>query len=220
MRSYSLLHRVFICLALTLGVVGLSLSAASGQSQEPKPGVEVATPASTETTSANPELETGLGANDWQSPIWGLRVNWDPAVWTVESELIESRYEGLQLGSGASTVYIEAFEGFEGSAKECLAAAEQEIAERTNTREVTRLAERPLPEGPSNNVESALFGIIADLPDGSIYRGAEYVACRPLQPGVAVLETTWQTSTATYNDELPAVSEILASMTIPDDVDT
>ena len=82
---------------------------------------------------------------------------------------------------------------------------------------MTRLSGRPLPEDADESIASQLFGVVAELPDGTIYRGAEYVACRSLEPDAAVLETTWQTATSSYNDELPRVRELFASLDIPKD---
>jgi hypothetical protein len=215
MRSISVLLRLMITLVMMQGVTGFTSVPAIAQSQEPKPGRDTAAP----TADATPVSEaegSGLGANQWQSPTWGISVTWNPDVWTVENELIDRSYEGLQLGSSASTVYIEAYEGFDGSAQQCLAAAEQEIAERANTREVTRLSGRALPEPESDDIASELFGVVADLPDGTVYRGAEYVSCRTLKAGAAVLELTWQTAIATYIDDLPRARDLFASLTPSD----
>lgn len=212
MRTISPFLRLVLFVTLTQCAVGLSFNHVAAQSQEPKPGREIATPTA-DATPVYGETNSGLGAGDWQSPTWGISVAWNPEIWTVENEVIEGPYEGLQLGSAASTVYIEAFEGFEGSALECLTAAEQEITARANTREVKRLSGRSLPEAESAEIEAALFGVVADLPDGTIYRGAEYVSCRSVQPGLSVLEMTWQTATVSFNEELPKVRDLFASLT-------
>lgn len=218
MQTYtSLLLRVALCLAFVEGATAFTVAATLAQSQEPKPGHELATPPIVEATPVAAAATTGLHGSNWQSPAWGIQIEWEADTWSVENELIDATYEGLQLGSDASTVYIEAIEGFNGSAEECLATAEQEIAERPNTREVTRLSGRPLPEDADDSIAAELFGVVADLPDGTVYRGAEYVACRSLEPGVAILETTWQTATSSYNDELPFVSELFATLTFPED---
>jgi hypothetical protein len=216
MRPCSKHTRLILCLMIPFCILGITFAAVSAQSQEPKPAQESATPAASEATPVESTVASGLANDEWLSPIWGIHVAWNPDDWSVENELIDGRYEGLQLGSNGSSVYIEAYEGFNGSAQECLVAAEQEITERTNTREVNRLSGRPLPELPDDLTESILFGVVADLPDGTIYRGTEHVACRSLEPGVAVLETTWQTTTTSYNDELSGVSELFASLTVPD----
>lgn len=217
--STSLLRVVF-CLAFVQGAIGFTGSEIFAQSQESKPGRESATPPIAAATPVGTVAMTGLDNARWRSPARGIQVEWQPEIWTVDNELIDTAYEGLQLGSDASTVYIEAYEGFNGLAEECLKAAEQEITERPNSREVTRLSGRTLPEDAGASFSAQLFGVIAELPDGTIYRGVEYVACRSLEPGVAVLETTWQTATSSYNDELPHVRELFASLSIPETTGT
>ena len=66
-------------------------------------------------------------------------------VWSVEGEFIDEGYDGLQIGTPISTVYLEAYDGFDGDASECFAAAEQEIGEREGVSEVAPLSDRPLP---------------------------------------------------------------------------
>ena len=208
--------RVLKCMAIACFVAGLAISGAAAQSQEPKPVSESAVSPSSDATPVPSTVPSGIEGHEWRSPTWGVQVAWSSDDWTVENEMLDSPYEGLQLGSEASTVFVEAYEGFNGSPQACLAQAEQEIAERSNTREVTRLSSRPLPGPISDTSESELFGVVADLPDGTIYRGAEYVSCYPLQPGLAVLELTWQTGTTSYNDELPGVNELFSSLILPD----
>ena len=124
MQKFTLFLRLILCLAFVQGATGFTVSATIAQSQEPKPGRETATPSIAATPVAS-LATTGLDDASWQSPIWGIQIEWEPETWTVENEQIDATYEGLQLGSEASTVYIEAYEGFNGSAEECLTAAEK-----------------------------------------------------------------------------------------------
>ena len=48
----------------------------------------------------------------------------------------------------------------------------------------------------------------------AIQRALEFVECRTLVPDRAVLELTWQTSTAAYNAEFPAVELLLAALDV------
>ena len=210
-------RRVPFMLLAALLACGLAWGV-SAQSQEPKPGG----PSSRVTPAASPEAPatavpaSGVREASWVGPNWGLRITWDPASWTVENELIEPGYDGLQLGTPASTVFIEAYEGFGGDAAACLADAEREIGERERVVEVAPLRDRTLPETGPNPGPSRLFGIIAELPDGERYRGVEYVECRTLVPGTAVLELTWQAPVASYNSDLPRVNALMAMIGLPE----
>jgi hypothetical protein len=144
-----------------------------------------------------------------------VRIHWDPEVWSVEGESIEEGYDGLQIGTPISTVFLETYESFAGDAEACLAAAEQEISEREGVSEVVPLTDRPLPVAADVRGEAGLFGLTASLPDGTNYRGVEYVECRTVRPGEAVLEITWQAVTQAFNEDFANVEELLAAIELP-----
>jgi hypothetical protein len=62
---------------------------------------------------------------------------------------------------------------------------------------------------------AGLFGLTATLPDGTTYRGVEYVECRPLIPGEAILEITWQAVTQAFNEDFANVEQLLAAIEMP-----
>src|ERR687893_737152 len=64
---------------------------------------------------------------------------------------------------------------------------------------------------------AGLFGLTATLPDGNIYRGVEYVECRTVRPGEAVLEITWQAVTQAFNEDFANVEELLATIEMPEE---
>lgn len=185
--------------------------AVGGQSQEPKPGSHGTPTAPSETQAAGTPV-SGVADASWTGPNWGVRVTWDREIWSVEGELIDAGYDGLQIGTLASTVFIEAYDGFGGDAEACLADAEREIGERESVSELVVLSGRPLPETGNDAAASQLFGIVSTLPGGELFRGTEFVACQTLVAGTAVLELTWQTSSVSYNDELPLVEALIAAV--------
>lgn len=198
---------VAICLAFG------AIIAASGQSQEPKPGLP-ATPVAPSDSDAVATPVTGVSDSSWEGPNWGVRVTWDPAVWSVEGELIDAGYDGLQIGTPASTIFIEAYGGFAGNAEDCLADAEREIGERESVSELVTLSGRPMPSTGADQGPARLFGLVATLASGEPFRGTEYVECRTLVPSGAVMEITWQTAAAAYSDELPLVEALLGTIEI------
>ena len=56
----------------------------------------------------------------------------------------------------------------------------------------------------------------ATLPDGTTYRGVEYVECRTVYPGQTVLEITWQAATQAFNEDFANVEELLAAIELPE----
>lgn len=206
-------RRLSIFVVVLLLSIGLATVAAA-QSQEPKPALP-ATPVDQPTSPDSGEAATGVSGSSWQGPNFGVRIHWDPAVWSVQGESIEEGYDGLQLGTPNSTVFLEAYDGFAGDAEACFAAAEQEIGEREGISEVVPLTDRPLPVAADVRGAAGLFGLTASLPDGTTYRGVEYVECRTVRPGEAVLEITWQAVTQAFNEDFSNVEELLAAIEMP-----
>lgn len=189
---------------------------AGAQSQEPKP-VLPATPVAESDLAALDSAPSGVAGSSWEGPNSGVRVSWDPAIWSVEREFIEDGYDGLQIGTPISTVYLEAYVGFSGDTGACFTAAERELGEREGVSEVIPLSGRPLPVAEDERGEAGLFGITATLPDGTVYRGIEYVECRTIVPGESVLEITWQAVTQAVNDDFANVETLLAAVELPDE---
>jgi len=199
-----------VIILLSIGLAAVTVA----QSQEPKPQLP-ATPVSQAATPVADEAATGVSGSSWQGPNFGVRIHWDPDVWSVEGEFIDEGYDALQLGTPISTVYLEAYAGFDGDAAACFAAAEQEIGEREGVSEVVPLSDRPLPVAEEVRGEAGLFGVTATLPDGEAYRGVEYVECRTVNPGRTVLEITWQAATQAFNEDFAHVEELFAAIELP-----
>ena len=203
------MHSIVVLLSLGLTTVAVA------QSQEPKPDLP-ATPISQPGTPVAGDAATGVSGSSWQGPNFGVRVHWDPDIWTVEGEFIEEAYDGLQIGTPVSTVFLEAYDGFGGDAEACFASAEKEIGEREGISEVVPLSDRPLPVAEDRRGVAGLFGVTARLADGSAYRGVEYVECRTVNPGQTVLEITWQAVTRAFDEDFANVEELLAAIELPE----
>jgi hypothetical protein len=209
------IRRVPVIVLAMLFSAGLVTTVANAQSQEPKP-VLPATPVAESDLPVLDSAASGVSGSSWQGPNSGVRLSWDPAIWSVEGELIEDSYDGLQIGTPISTVYLEAYDGFGGDAAACLADAERELGEQEGIAEVIRLSGRPLPVADDVRGEATLFGITATLPDGTTVRGVAYVECRTIVPGESVLEITWQAATQAFNEDFAHVETLLAAIEMPD----
>jgi hypothetical protein len=211
-QRFSVRHLSILTLVVVLSI-GLT-TVTIAQSQEPKPELP-ATPVLLPATPASDGAATGVSGSSWQGLNFGVRIAWDPDVWSVEAEFIDEGYDGLQIGTPISTVYLEVYDGFDGDASACFAAAEQEIGEREGVSEVVPLSDRPLPVAEEVRGVAGLFGVTATLPDGNTYRGVEYVECRTVIPGQTVLEITWQAVTQAFNQDFANVEELLAAIELP-----
>lgn len=208
------IHRLVISAMVIPLLAGLA-PVVGAQSQEPKPDLP-ATPVSPPASPVADDATTGVSGSSWQGPNVGVRIRWDPAVWSVEAEFIDEGYDGLQIGTPISTVFVEAYYGFDGDAAACFDAAEQEISDREGVSEVVPLTDRPLPVAADVRGVAGLFGLTATLPDGTTYRGVEYVECRTVYPGETVLEIAWQAATQVVNEDFANVEELLATIEMPD----
>ena len=208
-------RRVPVIVLAILFSAGL-VTVAGAQSQEPKP-VLPATPVAESDLASLDTATTGVSGSSWEGPNSGVRISWDPDIWSVEGEFIEDGYDGLQIGTPISTVYLEAYVGFGGNAGDCFADAESELGEREGVSEVVSLSGRPLPVTADERGEAGLFGITGTLPDGTAYRAIEYVECRTVVPGESVLEITWQAVTQAFAEDFANVETLLAAIEMPDE---
>jgi hypothetical protein len=204
---------LLIMIATTVVSVGW-LNGVSAQTQEHKPGAPSSPVAGTAVPS-NELPSTGVSGSTWEGPNFGVRLSWDPAEWNVEDEVVAEGYDGLQLGTSLSTVYVEAYEGSDGDAAACLSEARQQIVEREGVTSVTPVSGHSLPVPDDVRGEAEMFGVTAKLDDGTVFHGIEYVECRTLVPGQAVLELTWQTITSAFDEDLPRVEVLFNSLDVP-----
>jgi hypothetical protein len=197
---------------LVAGILSISVLASSrAQTQEPKPVL----PATPVAEPGGDGVGTGSG---WESTQWGVRVTWDPTVWSIGDEFTTEGYDGVQIIAPPSTMYLEVYEGFGGDAEACFADADREIQAREGFSEVVPLEDRPLPSAEDERGPARLYGLTATLPDGATYRGIEYIECRTVVPGEAVLEITWQAPVEAFNTDFPRVEALLAAIELPGDL--
>ena len=202
--------------ALVLGAVLAGPTArtfdARAQTQDSKPGAAPATPATDATPAA---AATGADGNTYASPTFGYALTWDEAVWVVEDELLQDGYDGLQLGTDRSTACLEGYVGFDGDAADCLADALVEVGTREGVSDLTPVTDRDRPVPVADAGEAALSVYTQEFPDGDRVEVAEYVECRTLVAGEAVLEITFQVAKRFYDAERPLAAELLASLRLP-----
>ncbi|HET7093860.1 MAG TPA: hypothetical protein VFI22_10290, partial [Thermomicrobiales bacterium] len=71
------------------------------------------------------------------------------------------------------------------------------------------------PIADTAGAKSLLVGYVATLPDNSTTTIVEFVQCRTLVPGQAVLELTWQAQDVDYAQQLPLVVDLLKTLHVP-----
>lgn len=194
---------------LLIPALGMS---ARAQSQEPKP--KIAPPAAT-AAAATPTAPSGVRGNSYTSPTFGYTLAWDPATWSVKDERLLEGYDGLELGTDRSNLFVEGMNAYRGDPAACLADARQQIAGRTGITSVSDFQGPGRPIQDAAGATSFLVGYVATLPDNSTTTIVEFVQCRTLVPGQAVLELTWQVQDVDYAQQLPLAVDLLQSLQIP-----
>ena len=177
------------------------------------------TPEPTDDTTAaadDTDIAAGVNGDSYVGPTFGVAIEWDGDVWEVEDERGAEDYDALQLGTPRSTVFLKAYPRFSGDAADCLADATDEIADRNNVSGVAtaRRLDPPVPTDEAG--EAALLIYDLELDNGETVEVVEYVECRTVTPGESVVEITWQVGADDYEDELPLVEDLLATIELPD----
>jgi hypothetical protein len=208
----SFARRGALALAL-LFVPALGLSARA-QSQEPKP--KITPPAATSTApAATPAVQSGVHGNAYISPTFGYTLSWDPSIWSVKDERLLEGYDGLELGTDRSNLFVEGMNDYAGDPTACVADARQQLASRQGISAISDFQGPGRPVQDVDGAKSYLVGYVAKLPDGSTTSIVEFVQCRTLVPGQAVLELTWQVQDVDYAKQLPLVVDLLKTLHLP-----
>lgn len=217
-------HRGFlIAVTLLFSLVAAPLASAQSQETKPIPPAQEASGAPIQGEEA-PAVATPLPAPDlpgiaaqggsYTSPIYGYSVSWDEASWQVEGDISENGYDGLQLGTPRSTLYLEGYVGFDGDAGACLIEAIGKVSRREGVSDAAALPGRATPLPVDRVPDQMLLKYTQTFADGSSAEMIELVACQSLGSAGAVLETTYQIAESQYADEMPLAAAVLETVTM------
>ncbi len=159
---------------------------------------------------------TGVKGSSYVGPTFGFRITWDEDLWSVEEEANDADYDGIQLGTDRTSVFLEGYTGFRGDTDACLADAAQQLEDNDKISDFRRAKGVDVPEtGSTSDAASQLYRYTVELDDGGTADVLEYIECRTLVEDKAVLEITARVGADYYEDELPAVSDLLTNLRIP-----
>ena len=170
-------------------------------------GPPTPTPAATTTS--------GVQGNTYTSPTYGYSLTWD-ASWAVISETSTGVDDRLQLNNGVSDLYVEGFGNYPSDPQACVDSI---VAQFPNNPGWSRVQPLPLPEGgliPGEElIRAAAAYSFRYTTDGASADYVEYVECRALIPGQAILVITHIAPLADYQREAGAVRALLDRLTMP-----
>ncbi|HEV2108800.1 MAG TPA: hypothetical protein VGR16_11100 [Thermomicrobiales bacterium] len=164
-------------------------------------------------TPENGDDSAGVDGNTYESPTYGFTLEWDEDRWEVDEASSEDGFDLLILTSDASTVYVEAGEGFEGDAEACVAAVEDEIADRDGVDDVELLEDDDglIFEG-DEDYAYAYYGFTIERPSSRSGEYYEYVECSALDDGESVLRISQTALIDDAEEEIDALLELLDSV--------
>ena len=228
-------------LAVVAGACLLLASAGvAAQSQEQKPTGAAATPiatqprpaatatepagiaptaiagaAATPVSAATPTEPSGVDGNHYASPHFGVGLTWDPHVWQVQGERAVPNFDGLQLGTADSSVFVEGIRDYAGDPTVCLADMQMQLTDRANRNSVETSRDKPSPLSDPSGAESSLSVFEVSQAGGAPLRVVEWTQCRTLVPEDSVLVLSWDVPEDAFAREFPKVVELLNSLEMP-----
>jgi hypothetical protein len=147
------------------------------------------------------------GGETFEAESYDWSVTYDDSVWEVTEEDSEPGFDIIRLQSEFGNVLVAGFEGFDGDAAECVAAYEDLIAEGDGISNVDTDDSLDTPRAPSD-AEVTVYTYTVEFDDGSEGDIAEYIECRTLAEGEAVLRLSFLTLLPLWDDALPVFEDL------------
>ncbi len=173
--------------------------------------------------------DSGIDDAPNTSPTYGVAVEWDEDVWTVDedAELVDDGRVGLDRlrldhldGEDLSGVFsVEAKTAYDGDPADCVEGEFDILGSGDDVIDYDPFEDRPGDpiEGETDGGgEFATFIATVDDGDGGEFELVEYVECRPLEGDESVLIFTLLTSEVNYDDELDLAQGVIDMLELED----
>jgi hypothetical protein len=169
--------------------------------------------------SAAPGITAQIEGETWTSPTYGFSVSWAGTDWEPDPEgtltaVGPERLDRLHLLNGVSSLYFEGATRYEGDLGSCVAEEANLLAQETGVSEIRPYRDEDgvvlVADGP--NSSAAAFSLTLAVGEEEIEL-VDYVECRTLIPGEAVLVITLVTEPAAFQTELDAAQSVIATIT-------
>jgi hypothetical protein len=166
-------------------------------------------------TPAPTSAAGGVEGNTYTSPTYGYSLTWDSS-WSVVSDTSDGVDDQLHLSNGDSDLYISGFGNYPNNPQECVDSI---VAQFPNNPGWSRV--QPLPGFQVSLIPGAEQLRASDAysfhyaADGTSSDYVEYVECRALTPGQAILVIVHIASLADYQREVGPVQALLDRIALP-----
>jgi hypothetical protein len=174
-------------------------------------------------TSAAAEIFAQIEGERWTSPTYGFSVSWAGTEWQPDPEgtltaVGPERLDRLHLLNGVSSLYFEGATRYQGDLPACVAEEANLLAQETGVSEIRPYRDEEgvqlVADGP--NSSAAAFTLTLSIGDQEVEL-VDYVECRTLIPGQAVLIITLVTQPPGFDQELAAAQTIIDTIELPEE---
>jgi hypothetical protein len=168
--------------------------------------------------SAIPALAAQIEGDTWTSPTYHFSVSWAGTDWQPQADSTltavgPERLDRLHLVNAVSSLYFEGATRYQGDISACVAQEANLLGEESGVSNIRPYRDeegQPLvASGP--NAQAAAFTLTLNV-SGNELDLVEYVECRVLIPGQAVLVITLVTPPDSFKSQMAAAQPVIDSI--------
>jgi hypothetical protein len=169
------------------------------------------------------EIFAQIEGERWTSPTYGFSVSWAGTEWQPDpagtlAAVGPERLDRLHLLNGVSSLYFEGATRYQGDLPACVAEEANLLSQETGVSEIRPYRDEEgvqlVADGP--NSSAAAFTLSLSIGDQEVEL-VDYVECRTLIPGQAVLIVTLVTEPSGFRQELSAAQTVIDTIELPEE---
>jgi hypothetical protein len=174
-------------------------------------------------TSAAAGILAQIEGETWTSPTYGFSVSWAGTEWQPDpagtlTAVGPERLDRIHLLNGVSSLYFEGATRYQGDLTACVAEEANLLAQETGVSEIRPYRDEEgvqlVADGP--NSSAAAFTLTLSIGDQEVEL-VDYVECRTLIPGQAVLIITLVTEPPVFDQELAAAQTVIDTVVLSEE---
>jgi hypothetical protein len=151
----------------------------------------------------------------WMSPTYGFSISWAGTDWQPDpagtlTAVGPERLDRIHLLNGVSSLYFEGATRYQGNLPACVAEEANLLAQETGVSEIRPYRDEEgvqlIADGP--DASAAAFTLTLSIGEQEVEL-VDYVECRSLIPGQAVLIITLVTEPAVFDEQLAAAQAVI-----------
>src|SRR5215217_386632 len=164
-----------------------------------------------------------IEGESWTSPTYGFSVSWAGTEWQPDPEgtltaVGPERLDRVHLLNGVSSLYFEGATRYQGDLSACVAEEANLLAQETGVSQIRPYRDEEgvqlVANGP--NSSAAAFTLTLSIGDQEVEL-VDYVECRTLIPGQAVLIITLVTQPPVFDQELAAAQTVIDTIELAEE---